>query len=81
MCGIFGIVAPAKINPIDLQVLVKHAQQRGKDSSGLMLFDRVAYQAHRADYPITRLLPQLDVSNASLVLGHSRLIIQANSPV
>lgn len=84
MCGIFGIVAPAKINPNDLQVLVKHAQQRGKDSSGLMLFDRVAYQAHRADYPITRLLPQLDVSNASLVLGHSRLITNGladNQPV
>lgn len=84
MCGIFGIVAPSKINPNDLQVLVKHAQQRGKDSSGLMLFDRVAYQAHRADYPITRLLPQLDVSNASLVLGHSRLITNGladNQPV
>jgi glucosamine--fructose-6-phosphate aminotransferase (isomerizing) len=84
MCGIFGIVAPAKINPNDLQVLVKHAKQRGKDSSGLMLFDGVAYQAHRADYPITRLLPQLDVSNASLVFGHSRLITNGladNQPV
>lgn len=84
MCGIFGIVAPAKINPNDLQILVKHAQQRGKDSSGLMLFDGVTYQAHRADYPITRLLPQLDVSNASLVFGHSRLITNGladNQPV
>lgn len=84
MCGIFGIVAAAKINPNDLQVLVKHAQQRGKDSSGLMLFDGVAYQAHRADYPITRLLPQLDVTNASVVFGHSRLITNGladNQPV
>lgn len=84
MCGIFGVVAPAKVNSNDLQVLVKHAQQRGKDSSGLMLFDGVAYQAHRADYPINRLLPQLDVSNASLAFGHSRLITNGladNQPV
>jgi hypothetical protein len=84
MCGIFGIVAPVRIDQDDLQILVKHAQQRGKDSSGLMLFDGVAYQAHRADYPITRLLPQLDVSNASVVFGHSRLITNGladNQPV
>ncbi len=84
MCGIFGIVAPVRIDQDDLQILVKHAQQRGKDSSGLMLFDGVAYQAHRADYPITRLLAQLDVSNASVVFGHSRLITNGladNQPV
>ena len=84
MCGIFGLVSPEKINADDLQVLVKHAQQRGKDSSGLMLIDGLAYQAHRADYPITRLLGQLDVSNSSLVFGHSRLITNGladNQPV
>lgn len=84
MCGIFGIVAPAKIDTSDLQVLVQHAQQRGKDSSGLMLFDGEAYQAHRADYPITRLLGELDTSNSSLVFGHSRLITNGladNQPV
>ena len=84
MCGIFGIVAPAIINSNDLQVLVKHAQQRGKDSSGLMLFDGVAYQVHRADYPITRLLSQVDVSSAYLAFGHSRLITNGladNQPV
>ncbi len=84
MCGIFGIVASAKINANDLRVLVKHAQQRGKDSSGLMSFDGVAYQAHRADYSITHLLGQLDLSNSLLVFGHSRLITNGladNQPV
>jgi glucosamine--fructose-6-phosphate aminotransferase (isomerizing) len=84
MCGIFGIVAPTKINTKDLQVLVKHAQQRGKDSSGLMFFDGVEYQAHRADYPVTRLLDELNASKSSLVFGHSRLITNGladNQPV
>jgi glucosamine--fructose-6-phosphate aminotransferase (isomerizing) len=84
MCGIFGIVSLNKIIPKDLQLLVNHAQQRGKDSSGLMLFDGLAYQAHRADYPITRLLNELDVSNTSLVFGHSRLVTNGladNQPV
>lgn len=84
MCGIFGIVAPEKINQHDLQLLVKHAQQRGKDSSGVMLFDGVKYQAHRADYAITYLLGEVDTSNTSLVFGHSRLITNGladNQPV
>lgn len=84
MCGIFGIVAPRQTNKNDLAELVTHAQQRGKDSSGLMLFNDGRYQVHRADYRITRLLSELDVGHSSVVFGHSRLITNGladNQPV
>ena len=38
MCGIFGVIAPDIISKKELKLLVKHSQQRGKDSSGLIFF-------------------------------------------
>ena len=37
MCGIFGIVSNDNINLADFQKLANLAQQRGKDSSGLIV--------------------------------------------
>lgn len=84
MCGIFGIVAPKKIERSDLRKLVKHSQQRGKDSSGLILMKDGQYQIYRADYNIDKLLNKVKPYDSSIVLGHSRLItngLSDNQPV
>ncbi len=84
MCGIFGAVGTHAIASADLDALVKHAQQRGKDSSGLMFLGSGRYQVHRADYRITRLLDQIDCTRSTVVFGHSRLITNGladNQPV
>ena len=84
MCGIFGAIGTQDIASNDLDALVKHAQQRGKDSSGLMFLGGDRYQVHRADYRITRLLAEVDCSRSTVVFGHSRLITNGladNQPV
>lgn len=84
MCGIFGIISDSSINKTDFEALIKHSQQRGRDSSGLFFLDGGHYVAHRADYPITRLLNQLSPMETSVALGHSRLITNGladNQPV
>jgi hypothetical protein len=84
MCGIFGVISSSPVSEDDLRVLVKHAQQRGRDSSGFVTFIENAYQIFRADYPITRLLKEIQPLVSHLVLGHSRLITNGlgdNQPV
>lgn len=84
MCGIFGVVSSSPVLKDELNVLVKHSQQRGRDSSGLVTFTDHAYQVYRADYPITRLLKEVRPQASHLVLGHSRLITNGladNQPV
>lgn len=84
MCGIFGIISTAPVLKHDLNVLVNHAQQRGKDSSGLLFYDSQKYRASRADYPILRLLHEVKPYSSSTVMGHSRLITNGlgdNQPV
>lgn len=84
MCGIFGVISSSAVLEDELNVLVKHAQQRGRDSSGLVTFLNNAYQIYRADYPITRLLNEVRPQASHLVLGHSRLITNGmgdNQPV
>lgn len=84
MCGIFGVIAPKRINKNDLKKLAKHAQQRGKDSSGLIFLDKNQYQIHRADYSIEKLLGKIKPFNSPIAFGHSRLITNGladNQPV
>lgn len=84
MCGIFGIIAPEVVNKKDLKLLVKHAQQRGKDSSGLIFIKEDQYHIYRADYDIDKLLNKLKPYSSPVVLGHSRLITNGlgdNQPV
>jgi glutamine---fructose-6-phosphate transaminase (isomerizing) len=84
MCGIFGIIAPKVINKSELKLLVKHSQQRGKDSSGLIFLKDDQYQIFRSDYNIDKLLNKVKPYNSSIVLGHSRLItngLSDNQPV
>jgi glucosamine--fructose-6-phosphate aminotransferase (isomerizing) len=84
MCGIFGIISKSKIDYHDLQYLAKHAEQRGKDSSGLLVGNESGYIIHRANYAITKLLRYLNILNTSFIMGHSRLITNGlvdNQPV
>lgn len=84
MCGIFGIIAKENIEKKNLNLLAKHSQQRGKDSSGLIFIKENSYQICRADYNIEKLLTQTKLNNSPIVLGHSRLItngLSDNQPV
>lgn len=84
MCGIFGIISSSVVNRKELEVLVKHSQLRGKDSSGLIFGSSDSYDIHRADYPITRLLKEVSLKSVNVAMGHSRLItngLSDNQPV
>jgi hypothetical protein len=84
MCGIFGIIASGPWPKRDLTTLTKHAQQRGRDSSGLFFMRDGGYQVHRADRPISWLLNRARPYDAKMVIGHSRLITNGlgdNQPV
>jgi hypothetical protein len=84
MCGIFGVVSSSPVVESELDVLVQHSLQRGRDSSGLVTYVDDAYHVYRADYPITRLLNEVRPYDSHLVLGHSRLItngLSDNQPV
>lgn len=84
MCGIFGAIGTQATSSQDLKILVAQAQQRGKDSSGLMFRVGDSYQIHRADYGISRLLKEVDCGASNVVFGHSRLITNGladNQPV
>ncbi|WP_168626436.1 glucosamine 6-phosphate synthetase [Cryobacterium sp. BB307] len=83
MCGIFGFVGPDSLDSGSVKTLVKHAQQRGRDSSGMVVRGKDAYNAYRADLPIDRLLKRIP-SVGALFFGHSRLVTNGtadNQPV
>ncbi len=84
MCGIFGIVSQDKIDSKSLRVLAKHSRQRGRDSSGIITHTSSGFKTYRADFDINQLLKKVSISDASLCLGHSRLITNGltdNQPV
>jgi hypothetical protein len=84
MCGIFGIISGSPWPKRDLVDLTRFAQQRGRDSSGLLFLRDGAYRVHRADFCISRLLDKSRPYGAEVVMGHSRLITNGlgdNQPV
>jgi len=84
MCGIFGIIATSPVPPGDLGVLARHAEQRGRDSSGLLYRAHGRYEIHRADFRLPRLLKEVSPYASHVVMGHSRLItngLSDNQPV
>lgn len=83
MCGIFGFIGPDNLDSASMKTIVKHAQQRGRDSSGMVIRGKDSYHAYRADWPIDRLLAHIPALG-SLFFGHSRLVTNGtadNQPV
>jgi len=84
MCGIFGQISKTKINKNNFNSLVRHSEQRGVDSSGLVYLLDDKYEISRADYNIEKLLKKIKPYEYNIVLGHSRLITNGlgdNQPV
>lgn len=84
MCGIFGIISNSSVNREELCLLAQHAEQRGRDSSGLFISRDESYDIYRASKSVSLLLKDVQVSSASVVMGHSRLITNGlgdNQPI
>ena len=84
MCGIFGEVVKERTNKKRLDKLVKHSEQRGVDSSGLIYYEDSIYKVDRADFNIEKLLNKIQPYDSKVILGHSRLITNGlgdNQPV
>lgn len=84
MCGVFGFVGGSSLDGDVIGVLSHHAEQRGRDSSGVMLLGVDGYELYRADYPVPRLLRRTGIASAHVFFGHSRLITNGfadNQPV
>lgn len=84
MCGIFGQVAVQTIHKPNFDSLVKHSEQRGQDSSGLIYLKEGVYHIDRADYNVEKLLSKVKPYQSQVALGHSRLITNGladNQPV
>jgi hypothetical protein len=79
MCGIFGQISSTLVNSNNLDKIVKHSEQRGKDSSGLICYENTGYKIHRADYPVEKLIRDVKPYKSQLVLGHSRLVTNGHS--
>ncbi len=84
MCGIFGIISPSSIESEEIKLLALHAEQRGKDSSGLFVAEKHGYQIYRENKAISTLLKDVNITATSYAMGHSRLItngLSDNQPV
>lgn len=83
MCGIFGFIGPDDLDSASATKLVKHAQQRGRDSSGMVIYGADGYHAYRADLRVDKLLKCIPPLG-HLFFGHSRLVTNGtadNQPV
>ncbi len=83
MCGIFGFIGSDDLDSASTKTLVKHAQQRGRDSSGMVIHRGERFEAYRADYPIGWLQKRMPAPG-HLFFGHSRLVTNGtadNQPV
>lgn len=84
MCGVFGFVGESGLDKDAIGTLIHHSEQRGRDSSGVMLLGADGYELYRADFSVPRLLRKADVTSAHVFFGHSRLITNGfgdNQPV
>jgi glucosamine--fructose-6-phosphate aminotransferase (isomerizing) len=84
MCGIFGIVSKKIVISREFSLLAHHSEQRGKDSSGLLISTNRGYEIYRANQGITALLKTVLPISSSFMMGHSRLItngLKDNQPV
>ena len=80
MCGIFGII-PEKNKRVkyvltkkEFNFFLKHAEVRGRDSSGYVTFDENKLKVTKRDIKLTSVLNYKAIKNSPLCFGHSRLI-------
>lgn len=85
MCGIFGLYSESRLQIDDrIRGLAGFAEQRGRDSSGLITYSSGVYSVLKGDLPVARLVQEANTDNASLVAGHSRLAtngVSDNQPI
>ena len=85
MCGIFGVISDKPSDwTTEVKTLAKHAQQRGRDASGVVVVRNNIYEVIRSDTPVLGLLSSVDMVNTNIVMRHSRLVtkgIDDNQPV
>ena len=79
MCGIFGSTVAPGLDSRSINTLIKQAEQRGRDSSGLVLHREENYRAFKADFSIERLLKRVTLKSTDVFIGHSRLITNGTS--
>lgn len=79
MCGIFGSTVPDGLDSQSVGTLIKQAEQRGRDSSGLVVHHEDRYGVFKADFSIEKLLKRAPVKSADVFIGHSRLITNGTS--
>lgn len=85
MCGIFGITNFSNTLTYELSRLVTNSKRRGMDSSGFLCASTIGtYTGFRSDESVDKLFKQLDLSDCTFIMGHSRLItndLENNQPV
>lgn len=84
MCGIFGIISKHEINKNELEILIQHSEQRGKDSSGFCYSNNHKLKIIKGDIPIRNLYQKIKKDKFKFCLGHSRLItngLSDNQPI
>ena len=85
MCGIFGcLLSSDEQKTNEITSLAEAAEQRGRDSSGLILFVDDKYKVIRADMPVSDLVARTEIKAPRVVAGHSRLVTNGvldNQPV
>ncbi len=79
MCGIFGAISDDGNIVDDFNILADLAQQRGKDSSGIIAYKNGDFSVSKADFQINELLKKIKLSESKCLFGHSRLITNGHS--
>ena len=72
MCGIFGQISKTSVNKKNLRMIVKHSEQRGVDSSGLIHLKDSVYQVDRADLNVEKLLGRVNPYNSNVLVGANK---------
>ena len=90
MCGIFGIIQGNKktikdvLTKKEFNFFLKHAEVRGRDSSGYVTLDANKLKVTKRDLQLTSVLNYKAIKNSPLCFGHSRLITNGskdNQPI
>jgi DNA-binding ferritin-like protein (Dps family) len=86
MCGIFGIISTQPFSSFakSCKTLVRHSEQRGRDSSGFLFLENLNYKVIKSDCSIGKLHKSLGKKELKVFLGHSRLVTNGmndNQPV